>query len=80
MAVNDLDRDYLRLLHMCDNMENIIAGMKLVNVDDAEKKINVGNIVMVLEAEVLDDKYTEAGKDLTRINEAIAAGRTFWKS
>ena len=80
MAVNDLDRDYLRLLHMCDNMENIIAGMKLVNVDDAEKKINVGNIVMVLEAEVLDDKYTEAGKDLTRINEAIASGRTFWKS
>lgn len=80
MAVNDLDRDYLRLLHMCDNMENIIAGMKLVNVDDTEKKVNVGNIVMVLEAEVLDDKYTEAGKDLTRINDAIAAGRTYWKS
>jgi len=80
MAVNDLDRDYLRLLHLCDNIENIIAGMKLVQADELEKKNNVGNIVMILELEILDDKYTEAGKDMTRINDAIAAGRTYWKS
>ena len=80
MAVNDLDRDYLRLLHLCDNVENIIGGMKLLNADDAEKKVNVGNIVMLLETEILDDKYTTAGKDMTRINEVIATGRTYWKS
>ena len=32
---------------------------------------------MQLETEILDDKYTTAGKSLTRINEVIATGRTY---
>lgn len=80
MAVNELDRDYLRLLHMCDLIENIQNGLKLENEGDAEKKKQVGNMVMTLENEILDDKYTEGGKDLTRINASITSGRTYWKS
>lgn len=80
MAVNELDRDHLKLLHMCDQIENIIAGMKMTDESDAEKKKNVGNIVMYLEQESLDDKYTEGGKDMTRISSTIASGRTYWKS
>lgn len=80
MAVNELDRDYLKLLHMCDQIENIQNGMKMEHEDDAEKKKQVGNMVMHLEAEVLDDKWDTAGKDMTRINSTITAGRTYWKS
>lgn len=80
MAVNELERDYLRMLHTCDMMENIQNGMKMTDEPDAEKKKQVGNMVMTLENEILDDKYTTAGKDMTRINDAIAAGRTYWKS
>ena len=80
MAVNELDRDYLQLLHSCDLIEMIIAGQKSENETDTMKKKNVGGIVMNLEAEVLDSKWTEAGKDMTRINDTIAAGRTYWKS
>lgn len=80
MAVDELDRDYMKLLHMCDGIENIIGGMKMDQETDAEKKKQVGNIVMHLEMESLDSKYTDAGKDMTRINSVIAAGRTYWKS
>jgi hypothetical protein len=80
MAVNDLERDFLTLLHACDQIENIIAGLKNVGGTAEEKKVNVGNIVMYLETELLDDRYTEAGKDMTRISDVIAAGRTYWKS
>ena len=80
MAVNELDRDYLKLLHMCDGIENIIGGMKAAQETDAEKKKQVGNMVMHLETEILDSKYTDASKDMTRINSVIATGRTYWKS
>lgn len=80
MAVNELDRDYLSLLHMCDQVENIQNGMKMEHESDAEKKKQVGNMVMHLEMEVLDSKYTDAGKDMTRINDTITSGRTYWKS
>lgn len=80
MAVNELDRDYLKLLHMCDTIENVIAGMKIPQETDAEKKKNVGNMVMHLEIEILDSKYTDAGKDMTRINNTITSGRSYWKS
>ena len=80
MAVNELDRDYLKLLHMCDNIENIQAGMKMEQESDGEKKKQVGNMVMHLEAEVLDTKWTDGGKDMTRINGTITSGRTYWKS
>jgi len=80
MPVNELDRDYLKLLHMCDQIENIQNGMKMEHEGDAEKKKQVGNMVMHLEAEVLDSKYTDDGKDMTRINSTITAGRTYWKS
>lgn len=80
MAVNELDRDYLQLLHMCDVIENIQSGMKMTHESDTEKKMQVGNMVMHLEMEVLDDKWEAAGKDMTRINETITSGRTYWKS
>lgn len=80
MAVNELNRDYLKLLHMCDTIENIQNGMKMQHENDAEKKSQVGNIVMHLEMEVLDDKWEAAGKDMTRINDCITSGRTYWKS
>jgi len=80
MAVNELDRDYLSLLHMCDQIENVQNGMKMEHESDAEKKKQVGNMVMHLEMEVLDSKWTDAGKDMTRINSTITSGRTYWKS
>ena len=80
MAVNELERDFMRLLHECDMIESVIAGLKMEDATDGEKKQLVGNIVMKLELDMLDDKWAEAGKDCTRINEVIAAGRTYWKS
>jgi hypothetical protein len=80
MPVNELDRDYLKLLHMCDQIENIQNGMKMEHEGDAQKKKQVGNMVMHLEKEVLDDKWETAGKDMTRINDSIASGRAYWKS
>tara|TARA_Y100000385_G_C12901952_1_gene554618 strand:- start:1 stop:243 length:243 start_codon:yes stop_codon:yes gene_type:complete len=80
MAVNELDRDYLSLLHMCDGIENVMNDMKMEHESDAEKKKQVGNMVMHLEMEVLDSKWTDASKDLTRVNSVIATGRTYWKS
>tara|TARA_A100000171_G_C2108324_1_gene133624 strand:- start:62 stop:298 length:237 start_codon:yes stop_codon:yes gene_type:complete len=78
MAVNELERDYLAMLHQCDIVEMIIANQKMAESTDVEKKSSVGGIVMSLEVEILDDKYS--GKDLTRINSVIATGRTYWKS
>ena len=78
MSVNELEKDYLSLLHQCDMIENVIAGMKMENDTDEQKKKQVGNIVMHLELEVLNDKYK--GKDLSRINSVITTGRTYWKS
>jgi hypothetical protein len=80
MAVNELDRDHMKLLHMCDAIENIINGMKMTQETDSEKKKQVGNMVMHLEMEALDSKYADAGKDMTRINSVITSGRTYWKS
>lgn len=80
MAVNELERDFLRILHECDMIESVIAGLKMEDATDVEKKQSVGNIVMKLETDMLDDKWATAGKDCTRINEVIAAGRTYWKS
>lgn len=80
MAVNDLDRDYLNLLHSCDQIENVIAGLKNVDAPIEEKKLNVGNIVMYLETELIDDRYAAAGKDMARIADVVAAGRAYWKS
>ena len=80
MAVNELNRDYLKLLHMCDQITNVINGLKMENETEAEKKKNVGNMVMHLEMEILDDKYEEAGKDLAPIQAAINTGRVYWKS
>jgi len=80
MAVNELNRDFLRLLHMCDQIENVMVGTKLREMDMEERRFNVGNMVMHLESEMLDDKWVEAGKDVTRINEVIATGRAYWKS
>ncbi len=80
MAVNELNRDFLRLLHICDQIEDIMAGTKLREVDVPERRMNVGGMVMHLESEMLDDKWVGAGKDVTRINEVIATGRAYWKS
>lgn len=80
MAVNELDRDFLRLLHHCDLIEDIMANRKMATEEDAEKKQNVGNIVQLLESEMLDTKWTDAGKDVTRINEVITSGRAYYRS
>jgi hypothetical protein len=80
MAVNELDRDHMKLLHICDAIENVIGGMKMTEETDGEKKKQVGNMVMHLEMEALDSKYADAGKDMTRINSVITSGRTYWKS
>lgn len=78
MAVNELERDYLSLLHQCDMIENVIAGLKMESETAEQKKKQVGNIVMHLEIEILDDKYKD--KDLKRVNDTIKTGRTYWKS
>ena len=80
MAVNEIDRDHLQLLHGCDMIENIIGGLKMAHEEDTEKKKNVGNIVMMLESELIDDKWTTAGKDMARVAQVSATGRTYWKS
>ena len=80
MAVDELERDYLRLLHQCDVIENVIAGIKMQDEPDVDKKLTVSNIVMHIEQEILDSKYTDANKDLSRINSVVSTGRTYWKS
>ena len=78
MAVNETARDHLRLLHVCDQIDNVIGGLIGEDEADTDKKRNVGNMVMMLEAELLDDRW--ASYDMGRLSAAIAAGRTFWKS
>ena len=80
MAVNEIDRDHLQLLHGCDFIENVIAGLKMEQEQATEKKKNVGNVVMMLESELLDDKWATAAKDMTRVAAVVATGRTYWKS
>lgn len=80
MAVNELDRDYLRLIHLADQIDNVVADLLDRGETEGERKANVGNVVQMLEQELLDSKYADAGKDLTSINASIAAGRAFWKS
>lgn len=80
MAVNEIDRDYLRLLHQVDLIENIMGGLKSTEASDEEKRLNVGNLTMLLESELLDSKWAEAGKDMTRVQNAIAPARTYWKA
>ena len=75
MAVNELERDYMRMIHMADSINGIINGIKLTGGDDAEKKEAVEHQYHYLEMEILDDKYD--GKDLTAINAAITAGRAY---
>ena len=79
MAVNKLDRDYLTLVHMCDNIDNVIAERIDTGENVKERKENVGRMVQHLESELLDTEKW-ASKDMTVIQAAITAGRTFWKS
>ena len=79
MAVNQLDRDHLTLVHMCDNIDNIIAGIIDTGENENERKANVGRMVQHLEHELLDTEKW-ASKDMTVIQAAAAAGRTWWKS
>jgi len=80
MAVNELEKEYLGLLHYVDVITSVIANMKMRESQDHEKKEQVGAMVQYLEMTILDDKFETAGKDLTPINDAIAAGRTYWRS
>ena len=75
MAVNELERDYLRLIHMADTINAIINGIRHSAGSDEEKKEAVQHHFQYLEMEILDDKYD--GKDLTAINAAITAGRAY---
>ena len=79
MAVNKLDRDHLTLVHMCDNIDNIIAGIIDTGENENERKENVGRMVQHLEGELLDTEKW-ASKDMTVIQAAVTAGRTWWKS
>ena len=79
MAVNQLDRDHLTLVHMCDNIDNIIAGIIDTGENENERKENVGRMVQHLEGELLDTEKW-ASKDMTVIQAAATAGRTWWKS
>ena len=78
MAVNELERDYLQMLHSCDIIENIIGKIKMAESTDEEKKGAVGGIIMSLETEILDDKYKD--KDLTKIRTVIVSFRYYWNS
>jgi len=78
MAVDETSRDHLRLIHICDQIANVISGLTAEEEVDSEKKKNVGNMVMMLECELLDDKW--GSFDMSRLTAACSAGRTFWKS
>ncbi len=78
MAVNETARNHLRLLHVCDQIDNVIGGLIGEDEIEADKKRNVGNMVMMLEAELLDDRW--ATYDMSRLSATVSAGRAFWKS
>lgn len=80
MAVNELDRDYLQLLHQVDAIDNIINGIRMGEETDAEKKRAVIGMVQMIENELLDDKYTTGGKDTAPLVAGAARGRTYWTS
>ena len=64
---------------MCDNIDNIIAGNIDTGENENERKANVGRMVQHLEFELLDTEKW-ASKDMTVIQAAVTAGRTWWKS
>lgn len=80
MAVNELDRDYLQLLHQVDAIDNIINGFRLNDETDEEKKRAAIAMVQMIESELLDSKYTDGGKDIAPLSAGVARGRTYWKS
>lgn len=80
MAVSNFERDWLRLFHIGDQLENILNGLEAQQLDVQDKKQQVGSIVRYLEEELLDDKWAEAGKDVATLAAIAAAGRVYWKS
>ena len=64
---------------MCDNIDNIIAGNIDTGENENERKANVGRMVQHLEGELLDTEKW-ASKDMTVIQAAVTAGRTWWES
>ena len=47
MAVDELEREYLVLLHQCDNIENIIAGIKMEDETAEHKKKQVAILLCI---------------------------------
>jgi len=80
MAVSNFERDWLRLFHIGDQLENILNGLEAEQLDVQDKKQQVGSIVRYLEEELLDDKWAQAGKDVATLAAIAAAGRVYWKS
>ena len=80
MAVNELDKEHLRLLHMADEIDNMIRGLRYTDTPENEKKAETGKMVQYLEIESLDSKFADAGKDMSVVEAAITAGRTYWKA
>ena len=39
MAVNELERDYLAMLHQCDMIDNVIAGLKMENETAEQQRL-----------------------------------------
>jgi len=77
------DQQWQSLLHQADIMDNIIRGLTMENESDNYKKERVGNIVMMLESAILEELWTTgegSSKDKTPVNDAITAGRTYWKA
>lgn len=78
MAVNETERDWLRLVHIGDMIDDAIASLKMRDTSLEERRTHVGNMVRLLEEEKLDDKWDD--RDWTALDAQIAAGRSFWKT
>jgi len=78
MAVNDLERDFLRMQHQADSIQEIIAGVRMRDAPDEEKKSQVGNLVRYLEMELLDSNWVDNGKDVSGLQAIAASGRAYW--
>lgn len=78
MAVNETERDWLRLVHTGDMIDDAIEALKMIDASVEERRTHVGNMVRLLEEEKLDDKW--ADRDWTTLDTQIAAGRSFWKT
>ena len=79
MPVNQLNRDHLTLVHLSDNIQDIIDNLIDTGETTSEKKANVGRMVQLLEGELLDTEKW-ATKDMTGIQAIVTSGRTFWRS